>query len=255
MQSFSQLHKQIKPGELCAVCVIVEVKGSAPAPVGTKLLVYRDGSISGTIGGGRLEKAVITDALNCLRTRKSKLYKHDLLHQHSMCCGGTVYVYIEPQLENPHLYIFGAGHIGTALASLCGDVGFDVFVIDERKSVLDGISIPGVNKMNLEHTTALQALPFNPDTYVCIMTHDHAIDREILRDCIKREHAYLGMIGSQRKTEVTRKMFLESGFANEEQLNSAEMPMGIDIGAQTPKEIAVSILARLIEVKNKRRNG
>jgi xanthine dehydrogenase accessory factor len=104
--------------------------------------------------------------------------------------------------------------------------------------------------MNLEHTVALQALQFDKNAYLVITTYSHQIDRDILAYCVKKDWAYLGMIGSKRKIQMTKKMFIESGIGSEEELSNIHMPIGIDIYAQTPEEIAVSILAELIKVKN-----
>ncbi len=250
MENFIDILHRDKDVSSFAVCVVVDTKGSSPAKTGAKMIVNSDGSITGTIGGGDLEKKVITNALEALANRKPGLYRHDLLHQHSMCCGGTVNIYIEPQMEKMKLYIFGAGHTGQALSSLATDLGFDIYVIDARKEYIDQICGDKINKMNLHHQVAIQALKFDGNTFICIMTHDHAIDRDILGYCIGKPHRYLGMIGSHRKVEVTRKMFQDAKIASEDQLNRIDMPMGVPIHAQGPKEIALSILAKLIEVKN-----
>lgn len=234
-----------------ALCLVVSTKGSVPRQVGAKMLVYPDGATRGTIGGGHLEKQVIADALHVLQSKKSALFKHDLLHQHNMCCGGTVEIYIEPVMKRKSLYIFGAGHTGQALARYASDLDLEVFLIDDRKDYLDQCTLAGVNKMNLPHGAALQCLPFNRDVMVCIMTYDHAIDREILASCLRKETLYLGMIGSKRKVEITKKRFLEAGIASDAELAKVDMPMGIDIGAEGPAEIAVSILSKLIQVNHK----
>lgn len=234
-----------------ALCIIVSCKGSTPRKTGAKMLVYENGSIYGTIGGGNLEKKVIENALEVIRNRESKLFRHDLLHQHSMCCGGNVEIYIEPVMKKNKLYIFGAGHTGQALAKISSDHDFEIVLIDDRKEYMDECKIPEVNKMNLPFQQALALLPFDERTFVSILTYSHELDRDILGFCLNKPHAYLGMIGSKRKTEVTRKMFAEAKIGTEEKLNRVDMPMGIDINAETAEEIAVSILAKLIEVKNK----
>lgn len=233
-----------------AVCTIIETKGSSPRKAGTKMLVFEDGSIKGTIGGGSLEKLVITQALECIRTNKPSVEIHDLLHQHSMCCGGTVEIFIEPVMKTSRLFIFGAGHTGLALARFAFASGFDVYLTDDRKEYIDMCDEPLINKMHLGHTEAMQAIPFDENTYIVITTYSHQIDRDILAYCSPKKWAYLGMIGSRRKVETTKKMFVQSGIGTKEQLEKIHMPIGIDINAQTPEEIAISILAELIKVKN-----
>jgi len=239
-----------KSDKKAALCTIINTKGSTPRKIGSKMLVYEDGSIKGTIGGGDLEKKVIDEAKQVISKHEPSIFKHDLLHQHGMCCGGVVEIFIEPVMKIKKLFIFGAGHTGRALAGFANVSGFDVFLIDDRKEYIDMCNTEGVNKMNLEHTAALKAIPFDKNTFTVITTYSHQIDRDILAYCVKKEWAYLGMIGSGRKVQITKKMFIESGIGNKEELEKIHMPIGIDINAHTPEEIAVSILAELIKVKN-----
>jgi len=232
-----------------AICTIVESKGSTPRKVGSKMIVYLTGEIAGSIGGGNLEKKVIENAKKQIQTNLPKLFVHSLLHQHNMCCGGQVSIFIDPIMKRSKLYIFGAGHTGNALAYHASKVDFDVFVIDNRKEYLDQLNIDKVNKLHAEHKEALPSLPFDKHTYVAIMTYEHQYDRDILLYCIKQPYAYLGMIGSKRKVEITKKMFLESDLIDQKDLETVDMPMGIDINAETPHEIAISILSKLIAVK------
>lgn len=233
-----------------ALCVVVNTKGSTPRKTGAKMLVYRDGTIYGTIGGGELEKNVIKQALDIFETRMPSVFKHDLLHQHNMCCGGSVDIYIEPIMKKNKLYIFGAGHTGHALARYALRFDFEIVIIDDRKEYLDEIDLDGVNKLHLHYAQALPVLPFDEHTYITIMTYSHPYDRDILAFCLKKPYAYLGMIGSQRKVEMTRKMFSEGKIGTMEELDKVDMPMGINIGAEGPDEIAISILSKLIAVKH-----
>lgn len=250
MNLFNEIETLKNSGINAALCIIVQTKGSTPRKVGAKMIVKEDGSIRGTIGGGNLEKKVIENALKQLKDNESKLYKHDLLHQHSMCCGGSVEVYIEPIQKMNKLYIFGAGHTGNALAKYAHELNFEIYVIDDRKEYLDKITIEGVNKLNLDYKKVLSSLPFDNNTYITIMTYEHAHDRDILAYCIKQPYAYLGMIGSKRKIELTKKMFKEGKLATKKELEKVDMPMGINIKAEGPEEIAISILSKLIEIKN-----
>jgi xanthine dehydrogenase accessory factor len=251
----SNLYEKIadisKSKKTFALCTVVSVKGSAPRTTGAKMIVFEDGKIEGTIGGGEVEKKVIGDAIAVIKDKNAKLFRHDLLHHHNMCCGGTMEIFIEPVMKKNNLYIFGAGHTGIALARYAVDCGFEVFLIDDRKEYVDACQVAGVNKMNLSHEKALPVLPFDENVYICIMTYSHPKDRAILEYCVRKPHAYLGMIGSRRKVEITKKMFFEAGIGSKDELEGIDMPMGISIGAEGPEEIAVSVIGKLIEVKNK----
>ena len=252
---YNEISSAARGNRKAALCIVTSTKGSTPRKTGAKMIVYDNAEITGTIGGGDLEKKVITDALEVIKNRKPGIFKHDLLNQHGMCCGGIVEIYIEPVMNKKKLFIFGSGHTGHALAKYAVNLEFDVYIIDDRKEYLDAVNIEGVNKMNLEHNTALQSLPFDEDVFIVIVTYSHQIDRDILANCIKKPFAYLGMIGSKRKIEVTKKMFIASKIGTAADLEKIHMPVGIDIAAETPDEIAISILAEMIKVKNKVLNG
>lgn len=234
-----------------SLCTIVSTKGSTPRKVGAKMLVLEDGRIFGTVGGGAFEKFVIKNAIEQIKIHEPKLFRHDLLHQHGMCCGGTIDVYIEPTVKKNTLYIFGAGHTGHALAKYAVNFNFQTVLIDDRKEYLADIDVPDLNKMHLPFGEALKLLPFDEHTYICIMTYGHSLDRNILSFCLKKPFAYLGMIGSHRKVEMTKKIFSAGLNISDEDLQRIDMPMGIDIDAEGPEEIALSILSKLIAVKNK----
>jgi xanthine dehydrogenase accessory factor len=250
MNLYTEIEKLRSSNKAAALCTIVNTKGSTPRKVGAKMIVKEDGKIVGTIGGGNLEKKVIENAVLQIKKNEPKLFKHDLLHQHNMCCGGSVEIYIEPIKKMNRLYIFGAGHTGKALAQFANQLDFDIYVIDDRKEYIDELEVEGVNKLNLDYKKVLPSLPFDKNTYVVILTYEHAHDRDILGYCMNQPHAYLGMIGSKRKVEITKKMFEEGQLASKKTLDKIDMPMGINIGAESPEEIAISILAKLIEIKN-----
>lgn len=238
-------------GISAALCIVTSAKGSTPRKEGAKMIVKEDGSILGTIGGGNLEKEVIKNALEQIKKKEAKKFVHDLLHEHNMCCGGSMEIYIEPVMKKNKLFIFGAGHTGEALARLMINTEFEIYVIDDRKDYLDSLNIEGINKIHADFDKIVTSLPFDDHTYVVIMTYSHPVDRSILVHCLKQERAYLGMIGSKRKVEMTKKMFISGKMASLKELSIVDMPMGFDIGADGPYEIAVSIGARLISVKNK----
>lgn len=251
MQSVTEIPELLKKeNQSAALCTVVSTKGSTPRKTGAKMLVFENSKIYGTIGGGNLEKQVIENALKAIETNTAKLYKFELLQQLGMCCGGTVEIFIEPIMEKNKLYIFGAGHVGNALSHFASQTGFEVTVIDDRKEYIENLQSEKVDKIYSHFDKAIEKLKFDKNTYIVIVTYSHPSDRTILSLCVNKPNAYLGMIGSRRKIEVTRKKFIESKIAAESQLNKIDMPIGLDINPDTPAEIAVSILAKLIEIKN-----
>ena len=251
MEQFYEEIKRIREqGIKAAMCIVTDTKGSTPRKIGAKMIVREDGSVFNTIGGGSLEKEVIKNALIQIEHNKPKNYIHDLLKQHNMCCGGRMDIYIEPIMIKRKLYIFGAGHTGEALAKIMVNLDFDVFLLDDRSKFIDKIEIKGINKQKVKFNKILNSLPFDEMTYIVIMTYSHPKDRSILSYCLKKPYAYLGMIGSKRKVKMTKKMFLEGEMATAKELSKADMPMGYDINADGPEEIAISIAAKLVEVKN-----
>jgi xanthine dehydrogenase accessory factor len=248
---YEEILSAVNGNKKAALCTVISSKGSTPRKVGAKMIVYEDSRIYGTIGGGDLEKKVIENAKNIIRTGKYSVFKHDLLNQHGMCCGGFVEIFIEPIMNKKRLFIFGAGHTGQALAQIASLLEFEIFLIDDRKEYLDSCELHGVNKMYLEHSKALQALSFDDNTFIVITTYSHQIDRDILAFCLKKPFAYLGMIGSKRKINVTKDMFLNGDIGTPDDIQKVHMPIGMDISAETPQEIAVSILAEIIQIKNK----
>jgi len=249
---YENIVKVISSSEKAALCTVISTRGSTPLKAGAKMIVWDNGKISGTVGGGSLEKRVIEDAVKICRNGQAQVFTHELLHQHRMCCGGTVDVFIERIPNQPQLYIFGAGHVGKALSGYAKDIGFGVTLIDERKEIFQDKTWENITVVNTPHYDFLSLAKFDSNTFIVICTHIHAYDREILAYCIKQPSAYLGMIGSIRKVKVTRKMFMASGTVTDEELEKVDMPIGFDIGGTTPGEIAVSIMAKLIAVKNNR---
>lgn len=249
---FKIIQEQKRLGIRSALCIIVSTKGSTPLKTGAKMLVTQEGKIYGTIGGGNFEKKVIENALDVIAKNEPRQFEHNLIQQHGMCCGGTVHVYIDTIMPPEKLYIFGSGHVGRALSNYATSLSFEVYVIDDRLEEINQIQNKEINKLVLPYTSVMTKLPFDDQTYVAIMTYDHQIDREILAYCLKKKTAYLGMIGSKRKVEITRKMFLSTELFSEEELGFVDMPMGYNLNAIGPEEIAISILAKLIEVKNKK---
>ncbi|MBL4754675.1 MAG: xanthine dehydrogenase accessory protein XdhC [Flavobacteriales bacterium] len=246
---FCKLAKCETSGDEVAICTIVKTSGSTPRKVGAKMLVYQDGNIFGTIGGGALEMKVIEDAISAIDNGKSQLFSHALVQDHGMCCGGTVEVFIEPMVKKKKLYIFGAGHIGKALAKFASELDFEVTVIDERKEAFTAWKSNGVSLIHGKHRASIRKVKFDSNTFIAVVTHKHAYDREIVALCADQPHAYLGMIGSDRKVAMAKKVFAAAGAPSKKQIDTIDWPMGLDIKAETPQEIAISIVAKLVDVR------
>jgi len=239
-----------KSGKKAALCIIVDTKGSSPRKAGSKMIVLEDGTGIGTIGGGSLELKVIKDARKVMIQNQPQKFNYDLEDDLSMHCGGTTEVYIEPILPKLKLFIFGAGHIGKALIKYASDFGFSITLIDHRKELMEKFESLGIELICEEYISAIQKLNYDKDTYIVIVTPKHEFDEEVLAACAKLPYAYLGMIGSKTKVILARKRMLEEKRLTQKELDNVDIPIGINFNAQTPEEIAISILAKLIDVKN-----
>lgn len=237
-------------GKNAALCIIVKTTGSSPRKTGTKMIVFNDGSLEGTVGGGSLELKVIEDAKRAIDKKQPIKVDYQLEEDLSMNCGGYAEVYIEPILQNNQLVIFGAGHIGKALTKYAPDFGFNILLIDHRNDILNSDTYSGIDSINKDYLEALNEIEFGQNTFVVIVTPKHAYDEAILEKVAKFDCAYIGMIGSKTKIAKARKRILDDKLLTELELKKVDMPIGIKFNAQTPEEIAISILAKLIDVKN-----
>ena len=234
-----------------ALCIITSTKGSTPRKAGSKMLVFDDGSISGSVGGGALELQVIEDAKEIIKTGIPKVFNHNLTTDHKMSCGGTAQIYIEALKKQYKLFVFGGGHIGNRLAKMAKSFNFNVTLIDERAEVLKLFDDDSIKLINKNYKDAFPLLDFDENCFIASVSHLHGYDRDIVAHCAKVPHAYLGMIGSKRKIETARKMFAENNLLTEKEMDKIDWPMGVPISCQTPDEIVISIMAKLIDVRGK----
>ncbi len=247
------LHKipdYCKDSRSSALCIVTSVSGSTPGKTGAKMIVFGDGSIEGTVGGGGIEKQVIADALNVIQTQTSFYKEYNLQSDLSMTCGGVICVYIEPILKPAKLYIFGAGHVGKYVARYAPDMGFETSLIDWRNDIFENPENIRYTQVCKPYLDAISDISFNSDTYCVIVTPNHEKDEEVLAAVGNKSTAYVGLIGSKRKIETLKKLFLQENLLTQEELERVDMPIGIKFKAITPPEIAVSIVAKLIDVKN-----
>ncbi|HRY32385.1 MAG TPA: XdhC/CoxI family protein [Bacteroidales bacterium] len=238
-----------------ALCIVAGTRGSSPGRAGAKMIVFSDGSTVGSVGGGGIEQQVIADALSLISSHTPHLKEYRLQEDLDMACGGAMSIYIEPLSKPSRLYIFGAGHIGKSLAKYAPDMGFETWLMDRRSELLEKEENPHIRKICKPYLDAAAELPFDRDSYIVIVTPDHDTDEAILAAVGKKEVAYLGMIGSKRKIASLTNRFLEEKILTREELDRVDMPIGIRFNAVAPAEIAISILARLIDVKNNRTKG
>ncbi|HER63421.1 MAG TPA: dehydrogenase [Desulfobacteraceae bacterium] len=244
--------------EPCALVLLVEARGSVPAKTGAKMLVYGKGDIIGTIGGGRMEKEAIDRSLLAMNDGQPVTMNIDLSAAPDYVCGGRATVYIEPVLPCCRMIIAGAGHVGQALCNVASSVGFSVTVVDDRPEFADPVNLPGATRVLTEDfATMFSGLTVTPSTYIVCATRGHAHDYTVVREALATPAPYVGLVGSRTKRAgFLKRLRLEDGFS-EEQLNRLYTPVGLNIGAVSPQEIAISITAELINIRsgNGRQNG
>jgi xanthine dehydrogenase accessory factor len=257
---FAAIGEALTKGEEVALVTITSSNGSTPQRVGAKMLVYADGRTVGTIGGGCYEHDALGKAREALRTRKPITAKYDLnddfAEETGLVCGGQMEVFIEPLEAPPVLFVFGAGHVGYYLARAASDAGFEVHVVDDRAAFANRDRFPFAASVVVEDIPAwLTATTLPTSAYAVIVTRGHRNDLDALEHLAPRDLRYLGLIGSRAKVARIYDQLLGEGRSTLEQLSRVHAPIGLDIGAVTPQEIAVSILAELIAVKHGKVKG
>ncbi len=253
---FAAVADALEKGQLAALVTIVATTGSTPQRVGAKMLVFPDGRMVGTIGGGCYENDAFWKAREAITTRKPQLVHYELdddfAQETGLICGGQMSVYIEPIEPSPELYVIGAGHVGYHLATMAQEIGFHVHVVDDREKFASRERFPTVADVVTEDIPAwLERTTLPAHAYVVIVTRGHTNDLDALRALAPRELRYVGLIGSRAKVARISDQLLSEGMAPEV-LTQVHAPVGLEIGAVTPQEIAVSILAELIAVKHGR---
>ena len=251
---FSAVTDALERGEPAALVTIVSTTGSTPQRVGAKMLVFADGRIVGTIGGGCYENDAFWKARDAITNRKPQLVHYELdddfAQESGLVCGGQMDVYIEPIEPSPELYVVGAGHVGFHLARVAHEVGFRVHVVDDREKFANRERFPHAVEIVVEDIPAWIARTTLPaHAYAVIVTRGHTNDLEALRALAPRDLRYLGLIGSRAKVARIYEQLVEDKLSADA-LKHVHAPIGLDIGAVTPQEIAVSILAELIAVKH-----
>ena len=251
---FAALGEALSRGEEAALVTIVSSNGSTPQRVGAKMLVFGDGRIVGTVGGGCYEHDAIGRARQVLASRKAVTVKYDLnddfAEQTGLVCGGQMEVFIEPIEASPAVYIFGAGHVGYYLAKLAHEAGFGVHVIDDRAAFANSERFPFAVSVVVDDIPGwLERTTIPATAYAVIVTRGHRNDLDALRALAPRDLRYIGLIGSRAKVARLYEQLLSETNVDPARLERIHAPIGLDLGAVTPQEIAVSITAELIAVR------
>jgi xanthine dehydrogenase accessory factor len=239
--------------ETAALCTIVRSQGSTPRHTTSKMLVYPDGRILGTVGGGEVETRVRSEALQVIAEGRPRLLSYNMADPargDPGVCGGQLEIFVEPILPKPVLLLIGAGHVGKAVVHLAKWLGFYVIASDDRPEFCTPESVPEADEYQ---AVAMSDLPekvkITPWTYIVLTTRGMNVDVEGLPALLGLPYAYLGIIGSQRRWAMSRKSLTEKGIP-EAVLDKIHSPIGLEIGAETPEEIAVSIMAEILLLRN-----
>ena len=229
-----------------AMATVVARHGSAPGTPGQKLIATADGSAWGTVGGGAVEREVLASLQAMLeggRSAKHEMRSFRLGAELGMCCGGSLDVLLEPIEALLPLLVVGGGHVASACAPMLARLGFAVTVVDARDAWGREGRLPGVTCVVGDYDDVGRSLPVHGG--VLVMTHDHALDQEVVEWALKRGFAFVGGVGSRAKAKRTRDRLAAKGFSEEDQAR-VRMPIGVDVGARLPEEIAVAIAAEMI---------
>jgi len=250
---YEEIVKLRRDGRRGALATIVNVRGSIPSFETAKMLVRDDGSIAGTIGGGCVEAEVWQAAREVMESEKPRTLTFNLnnnpTYNSGLVCGGTLEVFVEPVLPVSNLYLFGAGHVALNLYKVARLAGFDVTVIDDRESYANRERFPEARDIyaeDFDKTFGQLAPPEN--SFIVIVTRGHRDDMRVLRWAVEQPARYLGMIGSRRKVLAVYQELEKEGIPREK-FERVHAPIGLDIGAITPEEIAVAITAEMIAVR------
>jgi xanthine dehydrogenase accessory factor len=252
---FEEIARIRRERSSASLATVVSGERGVPGKTGFRMLVYSDGKSLGTVGGGSLEVKVREEALRCLQDRTSRLLELTLDEQTaggvSALCGGMVKIFVEPILGASTVYIFGGGHIAMPLAEFSKSLEFAVVVIDDREEFASRKRFPMADDMKVgDFVEVAKSIDFHADDSVVIVTHAHEHDEVVLKECLSKKTlpGYIGMIGSKTKIAATFSHLKQQGLS-EQLLARVSAPIGLDIGARTPAEIALSIMAEIIAHK------
>ncbi len=252
MDLFEEIVKMRRAGRRAALATIVHTNGSIPSYESSRMLVREDGSIAGTIGGGCVEAEVWAAAKEVMQKEAPRKMVFNLNNEakydNGLICGGTLEVFVEPILPQPMLYVFGGGHVSMAVARAATAAGFGIGVVDDRETFANQERFPMAQDIYTSYEDAFEKIHPNAASYLVIVTRGHKEDMRVLAWAVRTEARYVGMIGSKRKVLSVYRALANEGYKPEE-FERVYAPMGLEIGALSPEEIAVSIAAELVAVR------
>jgi xanthine dehydrogenase accessory factor len=252
MDLFEEIVRMRRAGQRGALATIVHTNGSIPSYESSRMLVREDGSSAGTIGGGCVEADVWAAAKEVMQKEAPrKLVFHlnnEATYDNGLICGGTVEIFLEPILPQPVVYLFGGGHVSTAVARAAQSAGFGLGVIDDREAFANSQRFPMAQEIFTSFDEAFAKLKPNSSSYLVIVTRGHKEDMRVLAWAVRTPARYVGMIGSKRKVLSVYRALEKEGYRMDE-FARVFAPMGLDIGALSPEEIALSIVAELVAVR------
>ena len=243
--------EEIENGNELAIATITSYSGSTPRKIGTKMLVLEDGNIYGTIGGGAMENRIIEICLEAIEKGQSQSISFPLNTKGvDMICGGEVEVFIEVYKNRPKLLIAGGGHVGYAIYEVASLLDFDIIIFEDREGLLNDDRFPKAKELVLgDISENLGNYPIDENTYIVIVTRGHQYDEGCLEAVIDSDAKYIGAMGSKKKVRTMFKNLMDKGIS-EEKLEKVYSPIGLKISGESPEEIAISILAEILLIKN-----
>jgi xanthine dehydrogenase accessory factor len=254
---FEEIVRMRRAGQRAALATIVHTNGSIPSYESSRMLVREDGTIAGTVGGGCVEADVWAAAKEVIGTELPRKMTFNLNHEASydagLICGGTLEIFVEPILPQPVLYLFGGGHVATAVARIAHQAGFAIGIVDDRDTFANTERFPMAAEIHISYEEAFAKIKPNASTYIVIVTRGHKDDMRVLDWAVATPARYIGMIGSRRKVLSVYKALEKEGHALDK-FERVHAPVGLEIGALTPEEIAVSITAELIAIRRNAEN-
>jgi xanthine dehydrogenase accessory factor len=253
MDLYDEIVRLRKLGQKCAVATIVQVNGSIPSFESAKILVREDGSFMGTVGGGCVEAEVWNAAREVIETEKPRHLSfslgQDAAYDEGLICGGQLNIFVEPVIPQPRAFIFGGGHVSKGISKIATLAGFSTSIIDNREAFANAERFPEAEATYAEeYEDVFPKLPVNSSSYIIIVTRGHRDDMRVLRWAVDTPAKYIAMIGSKRKT-ISVVHELEKEGIPREAFDKVFAPMGLEIGAEMPEEIAISVVAEMIAVR------
>jgi xanthine dehydrogenase accessory factor len=253
MDLYDEIVRLRKLGQKCAIATIVQVNGSIPSFESAKILVREDGSFMGTVGGGCVEAEVWNAAREVIETEKPRHLSfslgQDAAYDEGLICGGQLNIFVEPVIPQPRAFIFGGGHVSKSISKVATLAGFSTSIVDNRDAFANQERFPEAEATYAEeYEDVFPKLPVNSSSYIIIVTRGHRDDMRVLRWAVNTPAKYIAMIGSKRKT-ISVVHELEKEGIPREAFEKVFAPMGLEIGAEMPEEIAISVVAEMIAVR------